>query len=91
MKVHNNSFWEIYYEPFDEDSETSNTYHVFVGGEPVLGLRWQDDGNIVTHSDDPVATPNRVGITLNGWDHPWRRGWDITDFTWYDWQEAAPA
>jgi hypothetical protein len=84
------TFWEIFYEPFDETSPTSNTFHVFSGGEPVLPLRWKDDGNIVIHPEDPVANPPRVGVTVNGLGHATRRGFAVTDFTWYDWQGAAP-
>jgi hypothetical protein len=92
-RISSETFWEIFYEPYDEDSETSNTFHVFAGGKSILPLRWKDDGNIVTHPEDPteVGLEPKVGITVNGLDHATRRGWDVTDFTWYDWQAASPA
>jgi hypothetical protein len=90
VNIPSETFWEIFYEPYDEASATSNTFHVFAGGEPIIPLRWKDDGNIVTHPVDPVAVPPRVGITINGLDHATRRGFAVTDFTWYDWQGAAP-
>jgi hypothetical protein len=86
MRVPTNTFWEIRYEPFDEDSPTSNTFHVFMNGAEIIPLRWRDDGNIVIHGTDHL----RVGITLNGLNSPTRRGFAVTDFTYYDWLSASP-
>lgn len=90
IRIPSETFWEIFYEPYDETSLTSNTFHVFSGGEPIIPLRWTDAGNIVTHPADPATDHPRVGITINGLDHDTRRGFVVTDFTWYDWQAAAP-
>ena len=86
MRIPSNTFWEIRYEPFDETSATSNTFHVFCNGEEIIPLRWRDDGNIVMHGTDH----RRVGITLNGLNSATRRGFAVTDFTYYDWLAAAP-
>lgn len=86
MRIPSDSFWELRYEPYDEASETSNTFHVFMNGDPVLALRWKDDGNAVIHGADH----RRVGVTLNGLNNSSKRGFAITDFTFYDWLAAAP-
>lgn len=86
MRIPTESFWEIRYEPYSDTSATSNTFHVFMNGDPVLPLRWKDDGNVVIHGPDHLE----VGVTLNGLNHPTRRGFAITDFTFYDWLAAAP-
>ena len=81
------SFWEIRYEPYDETSDTSNTFHVFMNGDEVVPLRWQDNGNLVLHD---ATNDLRVGLLLNGLNNSTRRGFDVTDFTFYDWLAAAP-
>jgi hypothetical protein len=86
MDIPENSFWEIRYEPFDDESPTSNTFHVYRNGDEVVGLRWRDDGNIVIHGPDHL----RVGITLNGSNNLLFRGLTVTDFTYYDWLAASP-
>lgn len=83
--VRDNSFWEIRYDPFDEDSETSNMFRVYKNGEEVIPLRWRDDGNQVLHG----AGNRRTGVFLNGWNQPIQTGMSVTDFTWYDWTETA--
>lgn len=86
MRIPNNSFWEIRYDPYDEDNPDSNTFYVFMNGTPVAALTWQDDGNVVIHGPDHLG----VGVTLNGLNSPTRRGFTITNFTYIDWLSAAP-
>jgi hypothetical protein len=88
MRIPDNTFWEIRYEPYDDTSPTSNTFHVFLNGAEIVPLRWNDAGNSVIH--DGTATYQHVGVTLNGLNDASHRGFSITEFTFYDWLTAAP-
>ncbi|OBB20621.1 hypothetical protein [Mycolicibacterium elephantis] len=86
MRLPTDTWWSIAYEPDDEESETSNTFHVFMNGRPVEALRWQDAGNVVLHGDGQ----REVGPAVNLLSHPTRRGFAVADFTAYDWLGSAP-
>jgi hypothetical protein len=79
MEIPTNSFWQIYYEPFDEDSPTSNTFHVFMNSNAMTDVRWTDAGNSVLHDADH----RRVGGTQED-------GFAVTDLAFDDWDAAAP-
>jgi hypothetical protein len=85
-RISANTFWQIYYEPYDETSPTSNTFHVFCNKLPVVALQWNDQGNAVLHGPDYL----RVGATINGSNHATHRGFLITRFAFDDWLDASP-
>lgn len=85
-RISANTFWQIYYEPYDDMSPTSNTFHVFCNKLPVAALQWTDQGNAVLHGTDNL----RVGATINGLNHATRRGFLITRFAFDDWLDAPP-
>jgi hypothetical protein len=86
VEIPTDTFWEICYEPYDEESPTSNTFHVYMNGKEVVPLRWRDDGNVVLHG----AGYRRQGGLLNGANNSKDRGFDVTDITGYDWTAAPP-
>mgnify|MGYP001199460065 CR=1 FL=1 len=83
--VRDNSFWEIRYDPYEEGSETSNTFRVYKNGEELVPLRWRDEGNQVLHG----VGQRKTGVVVNGWNQLIQTGMAVTDFTWYDWTATA--
>lgn len=86
QEIPDNSFWEIRYEPYDDDVDNSNTFHVFLNGTEVPLLRWPDAGNVSMHGADQL----NVGVTLNGLSDASHRGFVITKFQFYNWLTASP-